>query len=51
MADDDWTAVSVGCEFMCNPAIKDSLLDLLKEMAEEILDSFSEDDIIDYGVG
>lgn len=40
----------VGVEIICTPDVADGIAQQLRDTVEEILDGYSDDDIIDYGV-
>ena len=46
----DEETVSIGCEFICVASVAQDLREQLRFAVGEILEDYTEDEIIDYGV-
>ena len=41
---------NVGVDIICSPEVADAIAQQLRDAVEEILEGYTDDDIIDYGV-
>lgn len=48
--EDDPGLRNVGVEIICTPDVADAIAQQLRDAVEEILEGYSDDEIIDYGV-
>jgi len=51
MASDEPEFRSVGAEILCHPDVADDIVRQLRDAVAEILEGYTEDEVIDHGVG